>query len=126
MVADYAESYLAEFESGEWNDPAPRLMVNGIRRFAFRKITASQLRVLVDAAYDGENSRSYVSLPGKFATLVDGGETKEFRDFLGAVREQIREQRTVVQTQRILDRMKEYDVGAVDLTDEITSRPRRR
>lgn len=119
-LADIAETQLADFEAGEFSNPAPRIMVDGLRAYAFDKITAADLQVLIDVAYADENNRSDVSYLGKIALF--SFPSKEFSDWTDLLDINLRK-RTLLELKAIINRMKEYDRGNVDLENEITARP---
>ncbi|KKL71104.1 hypothetical protein LCGC14_2098240 [marine sediment metagenome] len=119
-LADIAETQLAVFEASGFSNPAPRAMVDGLRAYAFNMITSEDLQVLIEAAYADENNRSDVSYIGKIALLPFP--SKEHTDWTDLLDINTRK-RSVSELQAILDRMKEYDQGKVDLKNEITARP---
>lgn len=125
--ADIAEMQLEEFEASEFNNPAPRAMCEGLRALAFKKITLEEFKVLQDAAYgegDGneENNRADVSYLGRLATLPYP--SKEFTDWAGEMYIKFNG-KSVDQLQAMIDRLGEFDRGAVDLEDDVTARPTR-
>lgn len=125
LMADIAELQLEDFEASEYNNPAPRAMVEGLRALAFGKITLEEFKVLQDEAYgegrgNEENNRADVSYLGRIATLPSP--SKEFTDWTGEMDIKLRE-KSLAHVTKIQDRMKEFDRGAVDLKDEVTARP---
>lgn len=119
MVADIAETQLGAFEASEFNDPAPRVMVDGLRAFAFGKIALPAFELLIDAAYSGENNRSDVSYLGMWATLP--WPTKRYTNWSCVFLVKLME-KSQPELEAIVERMKEYEVGTVDLSSELTVR----
>ncbi len=122
-LADIAETFLDEFELSEWSSPEPRALVDAVRSLAFGKVTVGDVLVKVKAAYNGENSRADVYFYGTMA--VAASRSQRMKEGQCLIFTKLHEKKSLPQVQAIIDRMKEYDVGTVDLADEVTSRPRR-
>jgi hypothetical protein len=112
-LADIAETFLADFETSEWNSPEPRAMVDAIRALAFGETTPVDVKAKAEAAYTGENSRADVYFYGYMATEPPG--SKKMIEGQCLIFAKLQKTKTLAQAQAIIDRMKEYDVGTVNL-----------
>ncbi len=113
-LADIAETFLDEFEVSKWNNPEPRAMVDAIRELAFGKTTPVDVQAKAEAAYAGENSRADVYFFGYMATEPPG--SKRMIEGQCLIFAKLQKAKTLAQVQAIINRMKEYDAGTIDLT----------
>ena len=113
-LADIAETFLDKFEASKWNSPEPRGMVDAIRELAFGNTTVTDVRDKATAAYMGENSRADIYFFGHMATELPGSQAIRRGQCL--IFAKLQKTKTLAQVQAIINRMKEYDAGTIDLT----------
>lgn len=121
IMADMAETELAAFEKSKYGNPDPRNMVNALRAYAFGKVTEKRMRIHIDQAYKGENNRSEVAYYAKIALAAKDAPSKKFSDWTGFLDVRWKQIKTIEQCEHVIERMKEYDLGTVDLQDEVTA-----